>query len=111
MIVTTQKPLDEVLNYISPYKNILIVGCDGCTQPPRGIREANTLSQLLELAGRLENKSFNFKTTTTAKQCDYYLTISALKPQVEGVDAILSLALRSITISSRVPWARKYPVR
>lgn len=92
MIVTTQKPLDEVLDCISPYKKILIAGCDGCTQPPRGLREAKTLSQLLELGGKLRNKNFSFKTTTTAKQCDSYLTASALKPQVDGVDAVLSLS-------------------
>ena len=92
MIVTTQKPLDEILDFISPYTNILIVGCDGCTQPPRGLREAKTLSQLLELGGKLRNKNFNFKTTTTTKQCDYYLTTSALKPQIEEMEAVLSLA-------------------
>jgi hypothetical protein len=43
MIVTTQKPLDEVLSFISPYSDILITGCDGCTQPPRGLREAKTI--------------------------------------------------------------------
>jgi len=92
MIVTTQKPLDEILDFISPYTNILIVGCDGCTQPPRGLREAKTLSQLLELGGKLRNKNFHFKTTTTTKQCDYYLTTSALKPQIEEMEAVLSLA-------------------
>jgi hypothetical protein len=92
MIVTTQKPLDEVLDYISPYSNILIAGCDGCTQPPRGLREAKTLSQLLELAGKLSNKSFTFKVTTVAKQCDSYIANSIIKPQMEGVDAVLSLA-------------------
>jgi len=92
MIVTTQKPLDEIMDRLSPYTNILVAGCDGCTQPPRGLREAKTLSQLLELAGKLGKKNFNFKTTTTAKQCDYYLTASALKPQLDGVEAVLSLA-------------------
>ena len=92
MIVTTQKPLDEVLDYISPYDNILLAGCDGCTQPPRGLREAKTLSQLLELGGKLRNKDFVFKVTTTAKQCDSYLTASMLKPQMDGVKAVLSLA-------------------
>lgn len=92
MIITTQKPLDEVLDFISPYTNILIVGCDGCTQPPRGLREAKTLSQLLELGGKLRKKDFSFKTTTMAKQCDYYLTASALKPQMDDVEAVLSLA-------------------
>jgi hypothetical protein len=64
MIVTTQKPLDEILDFISPYSNILIVGCDGCTQPPRGLREAKILGQLLELGGRLRNKEFAFKAIT-----------------------------------------------
>jgi len=92
MIVTTQKPLDEILDSISPYSNILIAGCDGCTQPPRGIREAKTLSQLLDLGGRLRDKNFVFKVATVVKQCDSFLAASALKPQVDGVEAVLSLA-------------------
>jgi len=92
MIVTAQKTLDEILDSISPYSNILIAGCDGCTQPPRGLREAKTLSQLLELGGRLRDRNFAFKVTTVVKQCDSFLTASALKPQVDDVDAVLSLA-------------------
>ena len=92
MIVTTQKPLDEVLDFITPYTNILIAGCDGCTQPPRGLREANTLGQLLELAGKLKNQGFNFRVTTVAKQCDNYLAASILRPQMDDVEAVLSLA-------------------
>ena len=92
MIITTQKPLDEVLDFISPYSNILIAGCDGCTQPPRGLREAKILSQLLELGGKLRGENFVFKVTTVVKQCDSYLTASILKPQMEGVEAVLSLA-------------------
>ena len=92
MIVTTLKPLDEILDSISPYHKILIAGCDGCTQPPRGLREAKTLRQLLELAGKLKGKQFEFKVTSVVKQCDSVLTTSALKPQVDGVEAVLSLA-------------------
>jgi hypothetical protein len=92
MIITTQKPLDEILDFISPYSNILIAGCDGCTQPPRGLREAKILSQLLELGGKLRGENFVFKVTTVVKQCDSYLTASILKPQMEGVEAVLSLA-------------------
>ena len=92
MIVTIQKPLDEILDSISPYSNILIAGCDGCTQPPRGLRESKTLSQLLELGGRLRDKNFIFKVITVVKQCDSFLAASMLKPQVDGVEAVLSLA-------------------
>jgi len=92
MIVTTQKPLDEVLTFISPYKKVLIAGCDGCTQPPRGLREAKTLSQLLALAGRLKDKGFDFKVTTVAKQCDSYLAASILTPQMAESEVVISLA-------------------
>ena len=92
MIVTIQKPLNELLDFISPYAKILLAGCDGCTQPPRGLREARTLAQLLELGGKLRDKTFKFKTTTIAKQCDSHLTATTLKPQLEGIDAVLSLA-------------------
>ena len=116
MIVTTQKPLDEILDYISPYTNVLIVGCDGCTQTPRGLREAKTLSQLLELGGKLRNKDFTFKVTTMAKQCDSYLVASMLKPQMEGVEAVLSLAcgigVQTLAqLSSEIPiFPTKYPL-
>jgi len=92
MIVATQKPLDEVLDYISPYSSISIVGCDGCTQPPRGLREAKTLSQLLGLGGKLRGKDFAIKTATMPKQCDSYLVASTLKPLLDGAEAVLSLA-------------------
>ncbi len=92
MIITSLKPLDEIFDSISPYRKVLIAGCDGCTQPPRGLREARTLSQLLELAGKLKGKDMEFEVTTLVKQCDSYLTASALKPQIDGVEAVLSLA-------------------
>jgi len=92
MIVTTQKPLDEVLDFISPYSDILVVGCDGCTQPPRGLREAKTLNQLLDLGGKLRSKAFTFKTATVGKQCDDYMAASVLRPQIGNTEAVLSLA-------------------
>ena len=92
MIITTQKPLDEILDFLSPYNSILIAGCDGCTQPPRGLREARTLAQLLELGGKLRSKNFNTRVTTLPKQCDSYLTLTTLQTQIEGIEAILSLA-------------------
>ena len=109
MIVTAQKPLDEILDFLAPYKSILIAGCDGCTQPPRGLREARTLAQLLELGGKLRGKDFSFKVITLPKQCDSYLTLTSLQPQMKDVEAILSLAcgLGVQTISQVLP---DYPV-
>jgi len=111
VIVTTQKPLDEILDFLSPYNSILIAGCDGCTQPPRGLREARTLAQLLELGGKLRSKNFNLRVTTLPKQCDSYLTLTTLQAQIEGIEAILSLAcgLGVQTITQVLPDCPAFP--
>ena len=80
-----------------PYKNIYIVGCDGCTQPPRGVREAVMLAQIMELAGKQRDKEFVFKTGTSAKQCDSNLAVEAVRQgslpgNFDKPDAILTLA-------------------
>ncbi len=92
MIVTTQKPLDEILSFISPYKKLLIIGCDGCTQPPRGLREAKTLSKLLELGSKLTGKTFTFHVVTHARQCDSHLVESMVTSDLGDVDAVITLA-------------------
>ena len=91
MIVTELKPLDEISNLLSPYSTVLIAGCDGCTQPPRSIKEAENLSRLLELGGRSRDKKINFKVITIPKQCDSHLVATALREQLQGVEAVLSL--------------------
>ena len=111
MIVTAQKPLDEILDFLSPYNSILVAGCDGCTQPPRGLREARTLAQLLELGGKLRNKNFNLRVTTLPKQCDSYLTLTTLETQIADTEAILSLAcgLGVQTITQVLPDCPAFP--
>jgi hypothetical protein len=113
MIVTAQKPLDEILDVLSPYSSILIAGCDGCTQPPRGLREAQMLAELIGLAGRLRGRDFKVKVTTVAKQCDSYLTVTTLKPQTEDVEAILSLScgLGVQTIAEVLPDVPVFPAQ
>lgn len=93
MIIVRMKPLDEILGFLMPYKNVLVAGCDGCTQPPRGLREAMIYAQLIEMGAKLRgNTNLKCKTTTVAKQCDNYICSTTLTSQLEGVDAILSLA-------------------
>ena len=114
MIVTIQKPLGEILDFIAPYKSVMVIGCDGCTQPPRGIREAKTLAQLLELGGRLRDKEFEFRVNTLVKQCDSHLTATALKETMDsGVEAVLSLAcgLGPQTIARLYPEIPAFPAQ
>ncbi|MEM0011379.1 MAG: methylenetetrahydrofolate reductase C-terminal domain-containing protein [Candidatus Bathyarchaeia archaeon] len=93
MIVVKAKPLEEILGFLLPYENILVVGCDGCTQPPRGLREATLYSMLIEMGAKIKGKmNLKCKATSVAKQCDNHICSTTLGPQLEGVDAILSLA-------------------
>jgi hypothetical protein len=114
MIVTIQKPLNELLDFIAPYKKVMVVGCDGCTQPPRGIREAKMLAQLLELGGKLRNKEFELKAHTLVKQCDSHLTAAALKEMLNGnAEVVLSLAcgLGPQTIARLYPALPVFPAQ
>ena len=92
MIVTKPKPLEEILSFLQNHKNVLVVGCDGCTQPPRGLKEAKMYAMLIEMAAKLKNKEIKCKATTVAKQCDNHICSTTLTSQLNGVDAILSLA-------------------
>lgn len=91
MIVTKEKSLEEILGFLEPYSKILIVGCDGCVQPPRGLREAKSCASLIEIAGKLKGKHFRCEATTICRQrCSEECLTYMVKP--EGFDVILSLA-------------------
>ena len=92
MIVVKPKSLEELLGFIQGHKNILVIGCDGCTTPPRGLREAQMYTNLLELAAKVRGLEFNLKAMTLPKTCDSHLVYSGLENQISGVDAVISLA-------------------
>jgi hypothetical protein len=94
LIIIEQKPLDEILSHIveGKHRNILIAGCDGCNQPPRGLREAKTLGLLLEMGSKLKNIDLKWNATTVVKQCDNRVVATSLRPLVEEVDAVLALS-------------------
>jgi hypothetical protein len=50
------------------------------------------LGQILELDGKLKGKNFIFKVASLTKQCDSYLTASEIRPHMDGIEAVLSLA-------------------
>jgi hypothetical protein len=78
MIVTQLKDINEIYEMIKGYNKILIVGCDGCCQPPRSINEAKVLGQLLELKARTESKELKWKAITVLRQCDLTSTTTTL---------------------------------
>lgn len=92
LIVTKMKPLDEVYKMIEPYSKVLIVGCDGCCQPPRSIHEANNLGKLLKLKRMVDGKDLSYKAVTVLRQCDDKIAANALRSHLDGYKAMISLS-------------------
>jgi len=92
MIITQLKNIEEIYEMINPYSKILVLGCDGCCQPPRSLNEAKTLAQMLELKARSEGKKLKWKAITVLRQCDDRIAATTVRPFIEEYDAIVSLA-------------------
>ncbi|MHA1195074.1 MAG: methylenetetrahydrofolate reductase C-terminal domain-containing protein [Promethearchaeota archaeon] len=92
MIITQLKDIEEIYGYIEPYSKILIVGCDGCCQPPRSINEAKVLGQLLELKARSQGKELKWKAITVLRQCDDRIVGTTVRSHLEDYEAMVSLA-------------------
>ncbi len=113
MIITQQKDVNEIYELIKAYDKILIAGCDGCCQPPRGVENAKLLGQLLELKARTEGKELKWKAITVLRQCDDRIATTTCKPYEEDFDAIVTLAcgLGVVMMNRVLPKILTYPAQ
>ena len=88
MIVADQKPIEEIKEYLSGHKNILVLGCGTCVAVclAGGEREASTLAALLRIAGFP-----SIQDRTIERQCDSEF-FEDVTEYVKSCDAILSMA-------------------
>ncbi len=93
MIKAKPKPLDEILEYIQPYENILIVGCGGCVSVclAGGQKEVNILITELEFALRDTQSNKQFKGYTVERQCNEAF-LTEIDEFAEETDCMLSMA-------------------
>jgi ferredoxin len=93
MIKAKQKPIEEILNYIAPYKDVLIVGCGGCVSVclAGGQKEVNILQIELELALDKTKSPGQFNGYTVERQCNAQY-LEALDDIVQKADCMLSMA-------------------
>lgn len=87
MIITKQKPLEEIIKNLKDKKNVLIVGCGGCTTFHRvgGVKEVDELKNKLK-----ENLNINIESIFVARQCSKEMVEKTLK--INDYDAIVSTA-------------------
>ena len=112
MIKAKPKPLDEILAYIGPYRNILILGCGGCVSVclAGGQKEVHILET--ELILRLDRKKERkqFKEYTVERQCNVRY-LEELDERVKSADCLLSMACGAGVqlLAERYPEAPVFP--
>lgn len=93
MITAERKPMEELIGYVKPYQRILLVGCNECVTvcAAGGRKEVGLLSSALQVAFMKTGKVLEVKELTLERQCDPEY-VEELVSQIDGVDAVLSMA-------------------
>jgi hypothetical protein len=88
MILSKQKPMEEVLGYLEGEKNVFVIGCNGCAQASgTGGHE-----QVEEMRGRLKEAGKNVTGSLVVDfLCEKALVKSKLRPRTEQVEAADSI--------------------
>ena len=90
MIISTQKPLEEIVASIAHYHRLGIIGCGGCA----AVCQTGGTKQVEELADRLKDKEIVF-TLQIEEPCDQRILSRELRrvsDRLEHVDAVVILA-------------------
>ena len=91
MLISEQKPLEEILGYLEADKNIFLIGCKGCAEG----WESGGEKQVVEMRGTLREKG---KTVTGSVVVDMLcngaltrLKLRSYKKEIAAADSILVL--------------------
>jgi ferredoxin len=90
MIISAQKPFDEIKKTIQPYQRLAIFGCGGCA----AVCQTGGTKQVEELALRLVDKEVVF-TFQIDEPCDKRILtreLSRVSDRLEQIEAVLILA-------------------
>ena len=93
MITGTPKPIEEILEMLEPYDDIILAGCFGCVTVCRvgGDKEVQVLASTIRLAREAAGRKIEIKEVCLERQCDpEYL--EPMRPYVEDHQAVLSIA-------------------
>jgi ferredoxin len=93
MIVGEHKPIEEIIESVKEYSNVLVVGCQTCVAVSLtgGDRAARQLTEALSNAFKEDKKLHIFESNMLERQCERDW-IGPFFELPEGIDAILSLA-------------------
>jgi ferredoxin len=93
MITAERKPLEELIEYVSPYKKILLLGCNECVTvcAAGGRKEVGLLASGLHMAMLKQGKNIEIREHTLERQCDPEY-VEELVSMIDGAEAVMSMA-------------------
>ena len=93
MITAESKPIDEIIEYIRPYRRIILAGCNECVTvcAAGGRKEVGILSSALQMACMKSGRTLEVKEITLERQCDPEY-VEELAPIIDQAEAVVSMA-------------------
>jgi len=93
MITAESKPIDEIIEYIRPYRRIILAGCNECVTvcSAGGRKEVGILSSALQMAFMKSGRNLEVKEITLERQCDPEY-VEELAPIMDQAEAVVSMA-------------------
>lgn len=89
MIITEQKPTEEILEILKPYKKVGVLGCAGCV----GYYQVGGLKQVNALVGMLREKGIDVTGSgAVSRQCSIAALQEKMPKELEDADVVLSTA-------------------
>lgn len=96
MIIAERKPMEEIKQFVVPYKKVLVAGCGTCVTVcwVGGEKEVAMLASQLRLATISEGKKISVLEATVERQCEGEM-VAEIKNKIAEADAVISLACGS----------------
>ncbi len=93
MIIADKKPIEEIIEEITPFEKILILGCNECVTvcEAGGKKEVEILASALRMYFLNQGRDVTIDEETIERQCDHeYLEV--LRGRIDQYQAVVSLA-------------------
>lgn len=93
MIIADKKPIEEIIEQIKPFDNILILGCNECVTvcEAGGKKEVEILASALRIYCLNQGRDVNIDEETIERQCDHEY-LEPLRGRIDHYQAVVSLA-------------------
>jgi ferredoxin len=93
MITGTAKPIEEILEMVASYDDIILAGCHGCVTVCRvgGEKEVQVLASSLRLAREAAGRPIKIREVSLERQCDPEY-VEKMRSYVADHQAVLSIA-------------------